>query len=112
MINNIILPELSINPKKPVSIQTACRWLLKLGWQHTLIKKGVYMDGHEHADVIEYRMNTFLPVMTKFEAHMVHFNGPDLEWTVPTLKPDEKEIVALYHDELCFQANDATQSTW
>ena len=43
---------------------------------------------------------------------MVHFDGPDLEQTEPTLKPNEKEIVVLYHDELCFQANDATQSAW
>jgi len=70
------------------------------------------MDGHEHADVTEYWMNTYLPAMTKFEAHMVHFNGPNLEWTEPTLKPNEKEIVVLYHDELCFQANDAMWSAW
>ena len=54
------------------------------------------MDGHEHADVTEYWMNTYLPAMTKFEACMVHFDGPNLEWTEPTLKPNEKEIVALY----------------
>jgi len=36
------------------------------------------MDGHERADVIEYRRNVFLPEMAKFEARMVHFEGPEL----------------------------------
>ena len=30
-------------------------WLHKLGYSITEVKKGVYMDGHEHPDVVEYR---------------------------------------------------------
>ncbi|KAI5982018.1 hypothetical protein EDC04DRAFT_2916011 [Pisolithus marmoratus] len=46
-LHSTIFPELGITPKHPVSEQTACRWLIKLGWQKTMVKKGVYMDGHE-----------------------------------------------------------------
>ena len=53
-INEVILPSLNIFPSKPLCERTACRWLIKLGWQHTKIKKGVYIDGHEHADVVSY----------------------------------------------------------
>lgn len=31
------------------------RWLYKLGYSMTEVKKGVYVDGHERKDVIEYR---------------------------------------------------------
>ena len=31
-------------------------------------RKGVYMDGHEWADVVEYGNQTFLPMITKYEA--------------------------------------------
>ena len=46
-INEIILPSLNIFPSKPLCERTARRWLIKLGWQRTKIKKGVYVDGHD-----------------------------------------------------------------
>lgn len=33
------------------------------------------MDGHERADVVRYRNDTFLPAMSEFEARMVHYEG-------------------------------------
>ncbi|KAG2755653.1 hypothetical protein P692DRAFT_20844483 [Suillus brevipes Sb2] len=45
-----IFPELGIVPKNPISKCTAQRWLIKLGWRRTVIRKGVYMDGHERED--------------------------------------------------------------
>ena len=65
-LNSEIFPELGITPKKPISLRTARRWLIKLGWRHTVVRKGVYMDGHERADVVRYRNDTFLPAMSKF----------------------------------------------
>ncbi len=41
-----ILPCLGLN-KESISEWTARRWLVKLGWRRTHLKKGVYMDGHE-----------------------------------------------------------------
>jgi hypothetical protein len=54
-----------------------------------LIKKGVYMDGHERADVVKYCQEVFLPLMVKYKAWMVHFEGPDLEHVEPNLQPGE-----------------------
>ena len=59
-MNEIILPELNINLSKGISERTAQHWLIKLGWRRTVVRKGVYMDGHERADVVEYRNNIFL----------------------------------------------------
>ena len=66
-INKVILPSLRIFPSKPLCEPTARRWLIKLGWQHTKIKKGVYLDGHEREDVVSYCQNIFLPKMLEFE---------------------------------------------
>ncbi|EDR06922.1 uncharacterized protein LACBIDRAFT_299287 [Laccaria bicolor S238N-H82] len=66
-VSTEILPDLGITPKKPISTWTAHHWLIKLGWRYTQVKKGIYMDGHEHADIVEYCQNNFLPAMAKFE---------------------------------------------
>jgi hypothetical protein len=34
---------------------TACHWLGKLGWRHGRHQNGMYADGHERKDVVEYR---------------------------------------------------------
>ena len=86
-LNTIILPDLGITTWKPLCVQMACRWLIKLGWHNTLMKKGVYMDGHEHADVVEYRQQVFLPAMAEFERRMAHYEGPELKCVAPNLAP-------------------------
>ena len=111
-VTDVIFPELGIQTKKPISLRTAQRWLIKLGWHHSQIKKGVYMDGHERADVVEYRNNVFLPRMEKYEAQMVHYDGPDLQRTEPKLLAGTREIIPLFHDESCFHANDRKSTAW
>jgi hypothetical protein len=111
-INSSLFPELEITPKTPLSIRTARRWLIKLGWTHTIVKKGVYMDGHEREDVVHYRQEEFLPATLKFEKLMVHYVAPDLTRVEPKLKPGEQEIIPLFHDECCFHANDDPNCTW
>ncbi|KIK15170.1 hypothetical protein PISMIDRAFT_31034 [Pisolithus microcarpus 441] len=82
-VHTTIFPELGITPKHPISEWTACQWLIKLGWHQTRIQKGVYMDGHEHEDVVKYQTDIFLPWM----------------------------IIAYFHDE-CSHANDESNSAW
>ncbi|KAJ7021929.1 hypothetical protein C8F04DRAFT_1194977 [Mycena alexandri] len=38
-VNSEILPSLGISPKQPISERTARRWLVRLGYRRTLIKK-------------------------------------------------------------------------
>ncbi|KIN98817.1 hypothetical protein M404DRAFT_16577 [Pisolithus tinctorius Marx 270] len=98
-VNTIIFPELGITPKCQISEQTA-------------LKKGVYMDGHEREDVVNYWRDVFLPAMAGYEQHMVHFEGPDLVQVQPVLLPGQQSIKAYYHDESCFHANDDTNYAW
>ncbi|KIK60532.1 hypothetical protein GYMLUDRAFT_135909, partial [Collybiopsis luxurians FD-317 M1] len=66
-LNLEILPSLGIQCQCPLCEQTACHWLLALGWQLTVLQKGVYMDGHKRWDVVEYRGKVFLPAMAEYE---------------------------------------------
>jgi hypothetical protein len=41
---------------RPLIVKSmACQWLGKLGWQHGRHQNRMYVDGHEHEDVVEYR---------------------------------------------------------
>ena len=59
--------------KKSITIKTARAWMRQLGFNRKLNTKGVYYDGHERADVLEYRkvylekMNSFKNLMTIYE---------------------------------------------
>lgn len=111
-LNNVIFPDLNIVLKKPLSERTAQRWLIKLGWRRTVVRKGVYMDGHEREDVVKYRQEVFLPAMARFEARMAKFEGADLKQINPSLEAGWKRIIALFHDECCFHAKDKARSLW
>jgi len=93
-------------------VQTACQWLIKLGWHNTLMKKGVYMDGHGHADVVEYQQQVFLPVMAEFERWMAHYEGPELKQVAPNLALGECEIIPNFHNKSSFHANEESCSAW
>jgi len=70
------------------------------------------MDGHERDDVVKYCQEVFLPAMAKFEERMTKFEGPDLKPIPPILKPGEKQIIPLYHDESCLMVNDYKPTAW
>lgn len=113
-VHTTIFPDLNITPKFPICERTARRWLIKLGWRRTLVRKGVYMDGHEREDVVAYRVEIFLPTMELYEHRMAKYElkGPDLVRVPPTLGPGERELIAYFHDECCFHANDEANSLW
>jgi hypothetical protein len=113
-INEVILPSLNIFPSKPLCERTARRWLIKLGWQRTKIKKGVYVDGHERPDVVSYRQNTFLPKMLEYERRMVKYEQVDdkLQRIVPTLGAGERELIPEFHDESSFHAFEHRTTVW
>jgi hypothetical protein len=61
-INLFLLPSLDIDDT--ISETTAVRWLKKLGFKLSRVQKGVYVDGHEHVDVVDAR-NKFIAYMEK-----------------------------------------------
>ena len=70
------------------------------------------MDGHECSDVVNYCNKEFLPRMAKFEARMVHYEGPEMTRVEPKLAEGKKEIIPQFHNECCFHANDQSNCAW
>ena len=114
MLNERILPSLGYNLRGNLSERTARRWLVRLGWRNKLLRKGVYMDGHERPDVVEYRNHTFLPLMVSYQEKMVKWEeeGSELVRIDPMLRLGKKRIVGLFQDESSFHANEYKRTIW
>lgn len=97
---------------KRIRARTARRWLRKLGFKYDTVKKGVFVDGHERADVVDYRQKVFLPKWREYQRRLVVFDE-DGNWSPPsTLLPGEKPLVLCTHDESTFNANDGKREVW
>ena len=78
------------------------------------MRKGVYMDGHERPDVMEYWKNTFLPLMALHEKNMVQWlvNGSKLVCVDLKLGLDNKHVIAVFQDESAFHVNEYKAAAW
>jgi len=76
-----------------------------------MLKKGIYMDGHERLDVVEYWLKTFLPLMVLHEKKMVQWvaKGSKLVHVDLDLGLGEKRVIAVFQDESCFHVNEYKQ---
>ena len=93
-----------------VSVATATRWLHKLGFDPTSTKKGVYIDGHERQDVVDYR-KLYLRKLEVLEA--THALPPPVSDEPQTsVSSGRKTLVLIYHDESTFHSNDDQGWVW
>ena len=58
---------------KPLGKTATYKWLNRLGFYATEEKKGVYVDGHERVDVIDYRQNEFLPKIALLQSYSTNY---------------------------------------
>ncbi|KAH9039245.1 hypothetical protein EDB85DRAFT_2141193 [Lactarius pseudohatsudake] len=102
--------------KPTISKSTACRWLLRLDWQYGQPQKGMYVDGHECKDVVNYR-KAFVERWKEYKKcfHLWDDNG-DL---LPLLKgfpvPEAHGrfcLILVTHDESTFFQNNLQKSHW
>ena len=77
----------------------------KLGYHWADTPSGQYIDGHEHADVVKYQWNVFLPAWFAKE-HQLHIWTEDNIDKPATASDHEKHDVAWVHNETIFHAND------
>jgi hypothetical protein len=114
MLNERILPSLGYTLKQGLSERTARRWLVKLGWRNKLLGKGVYMDGHERPDVVEYCQTTFLPLMATCQERMARWEPKEsgLMCIDPMLGPGKKQIIAVFQDVSSFHVNEYKRMIW
>lgn len=83
----------------------------KLGYELTSVKKGIYVDGHERADVVEYRKE-FLAQVAENEHLRNEYDDKTLDVIEPTLLPGERKHVPVHHDESIFRSNELQQRVW
>jgi len=55
---------------KPITLDTARKWMSKLDFAWRNPPKGTYIDGHERPDVVHYRQNIYLPALAQYESMM------------------------------------------
>ena len=75
--------------------------------------KGLYYDGHNQPDVLDYRQKHFLPAMQQYWSWMVEYKIEEVETELTKqLQAGERRIVLVAHDESIMQANDGETEGW
>ena len=93
---------------------TIYRWLHLLGYKHRKVTKGIFIDGHERADVVQYRDGYLQRMDQRLRRKIQYANDADghLVAIAPDLNPGEVETVLVFHDETCYAANDGKRCLW
>ena len=81
-VNESLLPNCSLKPGFPrkISVETARKWLHELGFAVLTPSKGMFFDGHERDDVVEYRGKFLRQLIELGFLHPVSF--PDRLWLI------------------------------
>ena len=97
-----------------IHVRTARRWLSKLSWRYSQKKKGMYIDGHERKDVVEYR-NNFVKRWKEYEKRFIIYDNNGDIFSTPTgfTVPERAfRLILVTHDESTFYENDRCKSHW
>lgn len=97
--------------KEGISIRTARLWLNQMGLKYGKLGKGVFVDGHERQDVVDYRQNEFCPRWLAFRENFPSCNLESGSLEIP-LSPTVRPVILVTHDESTFNANDGTRYGW
>lgn len=113
-LNSTLLPEVRrYHPHLPetITVRTAVRWLRLLGFEPMSSKKGLFFDGHERSDVVEYRKQ----YLRRLEIISLSHSPPPLcDDEIPdgVFGPQRKNCVLLFHDECIYHSNDDQNWMW
>ena len=107
----------TIDRRAGICSRTARKWLNRLGYKWKDVQKGVFFDGHEREDVVEY-WKTFLEEMKSLLSYFVQFqdDGTILPKEYPedcaVGGPNRRPIIMITHNESTFLANDSYRKVW
>jgi len=108
IVNFVATPDMQVamgTKATTISKQTAQRWLKRMGWRYGKMANGMYLDGHEREDIVEYR-TWFLTEYQKLERRMTKYDKDGNLEKLPELQDGEQAIREVTHDESTFYAND------
>ena len=98
-----------------IHVRTARRWLHKLSWRYQQKKKGMYIDGHECEDVVEYRKG-FVKRWREYERRFIIYGNDGNIVSTPTGFPVPQgvrfRLILVTHDESTFYENDRRKTMW
>ena len=87
----------------------------QLDWHYGHKKNGMYIDGHEREDVVEYR-NQFIKRWREYEKRMDTYNdNRNVELTpsgCPVPQGHQFWLILVTHDESTFYANNRGKTKW
>ena len=89
-----------------VCCETARVWLHFLGFNMSDHQKGVFFDGHDREDVVEYRKD-LLARLEKLDEATITPSTP-----CPSVVDGENKYIRVYHDESTFYANTDQTRFW
>jgi hypothetical protein len=96
-----------------VSLATAHRYIVRLGFTVLEHSKSYFVDGHQRKDVIDYRQDYYLPKLAELSKRIIHTEPNKVEQqqflTVPS---SDRPIVIVNHDESVFYTKDEQQRSW
>ena len=82
-----------------ICTETARLWLRSLGFSQKYHKKGVYFDGHERQDVVEY-WKQFVQQLHKLDRRCIYDGTNQNCWR------GEKPLIQIHHDENTYASAD------
>ncbi|KAF8128333.1 hypothetical protein K438DRAFT_1789555 [Mycena galopus ATCC 62051] len=123
IVRYVATPEFQarLSVKRTITIRTAQRWMRKMGYRWKKEPKGMYSDGHEREDVVNYRQNVFLPRWRDFESRSRWYNGNQTEEQIEfdakmrafmSSALDARVVVIWRHDESTFYSHDRRDVRW
>ena len=104
-----------INCSKHISEKIAKRWL---SFVFSRFTKGIYFDGHERSDVVEFRKKFLddmaeLSIITLLHISIYSKINKNLEIRIdPELSEFEHLHILVTHDESTFDSNDGRREGW
>ncbi|KAF8967562.1 hypothetical protein BDZ97DRAFT_1903395 [Flammula alnicola] len=119
IVDYIVTPEvqeqLARKTKTTIHVHIACRWLKKLNWRYARKKNGMYVDGHEQEDVVQY-CNEFIAQWKEYKKRFLKYDkdGNSINQLVgfPVAQVGRFHLILITHDESTFYANDHRKTKW
>jgi hypothetical protein len=92
-----------------IHVTTAQKWLHKLQWWYTQKRNGMYIDGHEHEDVVKY-WEGFIARWKEYEKRFIIYGNDGEIWSKPAgfLVPQIGRfcLILVMHDKSTFYKTD------
>ncbi len=100
--------------KPTITEWTACNWLKKLNWRYQQKQNGMYIDGHERDNVVQYR-KAFVARWKEYTKHFHKWDNDGNPLPLPTSFPipgGRFHLILITHDESTFYQNDKRKTHW